>query len=359
MAESRRSVASLIGADAREIIFTSGATEANNLALLGVASAARRAKKSGHFVSSRVERKSVLDALKQLEKEGFTLTLLEPDENGRVPPEAVASALRPDTLLVSLMLANNEIGVINDIAGVARITRARRVLLHTDAAQAVGKIPVDIASLDVDFLSFTAHKLYGPKGVGALYVRETARPRIAPIQFGGGHERGLRSGTLPTHQLVGFGIAASLAAEQARATMRICAISARVCAANWNPSRVWNSTAPASRACRASSMRPSVAWKANRWSPGSTALPCPPARPAARPRESPATCCARWDGARSLRKARCDCPWAVSPRPPRWMPPPPPCATRSLACGRSRARTPGLRPTGSRSRRRAACWPAR
>jgi cysteine desulfurase len=227
---ARRDVAALIGADAREIIFTSGATEANNLALAGVAAAARRAHRSrrgadmratpepgngpGHFISSRVEHKSVLDTLRQLEKEGFALTLLEPDEWGRVPPDAVAAALRPDTLLVSLMLVNNEIGVINDIPAVARLTRARGVLLHSDAAQGPGRMPVNVADLGVDLLSFTAHKLHGPKGIGALYVREDARPRIAPLQFGGGHERGLRPGTLPTHQIVGFGVAAALAREQ-------------------------------------------------------------------------------------------------------------------------------------------------
>jgi cysteine desulfurase len=215
---ARASVAQLIGADAREIVFTSGATEANNLALLGVASAAMRKRAAqrlsgppGHFLSSRVEHKSVLDALKHLEKEGFAVTLLEPDEAGRVPPEAVAAALRADTLLVSLMLVNNEIGAINDIAAVAALTRARGVLLHTDASQALGKLPVDVAQLGADLISFTAHKFHGPKGVGALYVRESARPAIAAIQFGGGHERGLRSGTLPTHQLVGFGRAAELA----------------------------------------------------------------------------------------------------------------------------------------------------
>jgi cysteine desulfurase len=215
---ARADVAQLIGAAPREIVFTSGATEANNLALLGVASAALRKRAAqrltgppGHFVSSRVEHKSVLDALKHLEKEGFAVTLLEPDEAGRVPPEAVTSALRADTLMVSLMLVNNEIGAISDIAAVARLTRARGVLLHTDASQALGKLPVDVEQLGADFVSFTAHKFYGPKGVGALYVRDSARPAIAAIQFGGGHERGLRSGTLPTHQIVGFGVAASLA----------------------------------------------------------------------------------------------------------------------------------------------------
>ncbi len=215
---AREQVAALIGAAPAEIIFTSGATEANNLALLGVAAAWKRAHRKNearaHFVSSRAEHKSVLDALKALEKDGFAITLLDPDESGRVPPEAVRLALRPETVLVSLMLANNEIGVLNDIAAIAPLVRAQGALLHTDASQAVGKIPVDVTALDVDLLSLTAHKFYGPKGIGALYVREAARPRIGPIQFGGGHERGLRSGTLPTHQIVGLGVAAALAREQ-------------------------------------------------------------------------------------------------------------------------------------------------
>jgi cysteine desulfurase len=159
----------------------------------------------------------VLDSLAQLEREGFAVTLLEPDETGRVPPEAVQTALRADTLLVSLMLANNEIGVVNDIAACARFATAAGALIHCDAAQAVGKLPVAVRELGVDFLSFTAHKFYGPKGVGALYVKEAARPRLAPLLLGGGHERGLRSGTLPTHQIVGFAAAAALAHER-RAT---------------------------------------------------------------------------------------------------------------------------------------------
>jgi len=219
---ARARIAALIGADAREIIFTSGATEANNLALLGVASAARRAHSAqkggaqglGHIVSVRTEHKSVLDACGQLEREGFAVTLVEPDATGRTPPEKILAALRPDSLLVSVMLANNEIGVINDVGGVAGAARARGVLVHSDASQAVGKLPVNVNELGVDFLSFTAHKFYGPKGIGALYVREAARPRIAPLQFGGGHERGLRSGTLPTHQIAGFAEAAALARSQ-------------------------------------------------------------------------------------------------------------------------------------------------
>ncbi|MEJ0084788.1 MAG: aminotransferase class V-fold PLP-dependent enzyme [Pseudomonadota bacterium] len=211
---ARAEVAALIGATAREIVFTSGATEANNLALLGVARAARRAAGHGHIVSSRTEHKSVLDTCAQLARDGFPVTLLEPDAGGRVSPEAVRAALRADTLLVSLMLANNEIGVTNDVAQIAAVCAARGVLVHTDASQAAGKLPVDVGRLGVDFLALTAHKFYGPKGVGALYVREAARPRIAPVQFGGGHERGLRPGTLATHQIAGLGAAAALARAQ-------------------------------------------------------------------------------------------------------------------------------------------------
>ena len=215
---ARAQVAALIGAHSREIIFTSGATEANNLALLGVARAALRARAGrGHIVSARTEHKSVLDTCKQLEKEGFAVSLVEPDASGRVTLAAVRAALRADTLLVSLMLANNETGAISDVAAIAEVCHARGVLVHTDAAQAAGKLPIDVEQLGVDFLSLTAHKFYGPKGIGALYVRETVRPRIAPIQFGGGHERGLRSGTLPTHQIVGLGVAAEHARTQGAA----------------------------------------------------------------------------------------------------------------------------------------------
>jgi len=215
---AREQVAALIGASLREIIFTSGATEANNLALLGVARAALRGKQGhSHIVSSRIEHKSVLDTCRQLEKEGFAVTLVEPDGNGAVTLDAVRAALRAETLLVSLMLVNNEIGAIADVAAIAEICRARGVLVHTDAAQAAGKLQIDVDRLGVDFLSLTAHKFYGPKGIGALYVRESVRPRIAPIQFGGGHERGLRSGTLPTHQIVGLGLAAEIARIQGAA----------------------------------------------------------------------------------------------------------------------------------------------
>jgi cysteine desulfurase len=234
---ARAAVAGLVGARPREIVFTSGATEANNLAILGVAAAARRVAESlpaagrrrPHFVSARTEHKSVLDALTELERQGALVSWLEPDEWGRVPPEAVGTALRADTLLVSVMHANNELGCINDIAGIAAVCRERGVLLHADASQSAGKIACDVDALGVDFLSVTAHKIHGPKGIGALFVRESARPRIAPIQFGGGHERGLRSGTLPTHQVVGFARAAELAdAEGAADADRAHALRAKL-----------------------------------------------------------------------------------------------------------------------------------
>ena len=209
---ARAEVAALIGADPGEIVFTSGATESNNLAILGAARA--NAYRGRHIVSSRIEHKAVLDPLKRLEKDGFAVTLLTPDRRGRIDPEAVAAALRPDTVLASIMLVNNEIGTIADVAAIGALCRARGVLFHSDAAQAAGKIPLDVHALPLDFASITAHKLYGPKGVGALYVRPEARAHLQPILFGGGQERGLRPGTLPTHQIAGFGAACDLARRE-------------------------------------------------------------------------------------------------------------------------------------------------
>jgi cysteine desulfurase len=217
--QARAEVAALIGADADEIVFTSGATESNNLAILGAARA--NAYRGRHIVSSRIEHKAVLDPLKRLEKEGFAVTLIAPDRSGRIDPGAVAAALRPDTALASIMLVNNEVGVIQDVAAIGQLCRARGVLLHSDAAQAAGKIPLEVHALAVDFVSLTGHKIYGPKGIGALYVRAAARAHLQAIHFGGGQERGLRPGTLPTHQIAAFGVACALArrevtAEQAR-----------------------------------------------------------------------------------------------------------------------------------------------
>jgi cysteine desulfurase len=216
---ARGQVAALIGAAADEIVFTSGATESNNLGVLGYARA--NADRGRHLVSVRTEHKSVLDAARRLEREGFTITWITPTAAGLVEPAALAAALRPDTLLASVMYANNETGVLQDIAALASVCREQRVAFHTDAAQAAGKVPLDVQALGPDLLSFTAHKLYGPKGVGALYVRRAVRGQLQPLTFGGGQERGLRPGTLPTHQLAGFGAACEiarreLAAESAR-----------------------------------------------------------------------------------------------------------------------------------------------
>ena len=215
---ARDQVAALIGADPEEIVFTSGATESDNLALLGVPRA--NAHRGRHVLSSRIEHKAVLDPCRRLEKDGFRVTLVSPDRTGRIDPQAVAAALQPDTVLVSVMLVNNETGVVQDVEAIGGLCRARGIPFHTDAAQAVGKIPIDLRVLPIDFMSFTAHKLYGPKGIGALYVRAGARPHLQPLAFGGGQERGLRPGTLPTHQIVGFGLACELAREALPAESR-------------------------------------------------------------------------------------------------------------------------------------------
>jgi cysteine desulfurase len=217
---ARRQVADLINADPREIVWTSGATESNNLALKGAAHFARTARRSrgegeaAHIVTSRIEHKAVLDVCAWLEREGFAVTYLDPGADGIVEPEQVAAALRPETLLVSLMHANNEVGTLNDIAAIGALCRARGVLLHVDAAQSAGKIPIDVRAMAVDLLSLSAHKLYGPKGVGALYVCRRPRVELEAQIHGGGHERGMRSGTLATHQAVGMGAACALAAAE-------------------------------------------------------------------------------------------------------------------------------------------------
>ena len=209
---ARRHVADLVQADPREIVWTSGATEADNLAIKGAAHFHR--DKGRHIITSSIEHKAVLDSCQQLEKEGFDVTYLDPSPGGLVTPEAVASALTDQTVLVSIMHANNEIGTVNDIAGIGRVTRDAGVLFHVDAAQTVGKLPISLNELPVDLLSMSAHKFYGPKGIGALYVRRRPRAQIEAQIHGGGHERGLRSGTLATHQIVGMGEAARLAAAE-------------------------------------------------------------------------------------------------------------------------------------------------
>lgn len=208
---ARRQVADLINADPREIVWTSGATESDNLAIKGVAHF--YGKKGKHIITSKIEHKAVLDSCRQLEREGYEVTYLDPQGNGLISPESVAAALREDTILVSVMHANNEIGTINDIAAIGEITRNAGVLFHVDAAQSAGKIPLDMENMKVDLLSMSGHKMYGPKGIGVLFVRRKPRVRLEAQMHGGGHERGMRSGTLATHQIVGMGEAAHIAKE--------------------------------------------------------------------------------------------------------------------------------------------------
>lgn len=207
----RRQVADLIKADPREIVWTSGATESDNLAIKGVAHF--YVKKGKHIVTSKIEHKAVLDTCRQLEREGYEVTYLDPSPQGLISPQAVSDAIREDTILVSIMHANNEIGTVNDIAAIGEVTRKAGVLFHVDAAQSAGKIEIDMEKMKVDLLSMSGHKMYGPKGIGVLYVRRKPRVRLEAQMHGGGHERGMRSGTLATHQIVGMGEAAQLARE--------------------------------------------------------------------------------------------------------------------------------------------------
>jgi cysteine desulfurase len=209
--EARGQVAKLINADSREIVWTSGATESDNLAIKGAAHFYR--KQGGHIVTVKTEHKAVLDSCRQLEREGYEVTYLEPEPSGLLDLAKFEASLRNDTVLVSVMHVNNEIGVIQDIEAIGEICRDRRIVFHVDAAQSAGKVPIDLEKLKVDLMSFSAHKIYGPKGIGALYVRRKPRVRIEAQMHGGGHERGLRSGTLPTHQIVGIGEAFRIAGE--------------------------------------------------------------------------------------------------------------------------------------------------
>ena len=210
--EARANVAALIGADPKEIVWTSGATESDNLAIKGVAGF--YGKKGRHIVTCKTEHKAVLDSCRQLEREGFEVTYLDPEPNGLLDLNKLKAAMRPDTILVSVMHVNNEIGVIQDLAAIGKITRERGVLFHSDAAQSTGKVPIDVNAMNVDLMSLSAHKPYGPKGVGVLYVRRKPRVRIEAQMHGGGHERGMRSGTLATHQCVGMGEAYRLAKQE-------------------------------------------------------------------------------------------------------------------------------------------------
>ncbi len=225
--KARRDVADLINADPREIVWTSGATESDNLALKGVAHFYK--KKGKHIITCKTEHKAVLDSCRQLEREGFEVTYLSPEPNGLIDLDKLEGAIRDETILVSIMHVNNEIGVIQDIAAIGEMTRSRKILFHVDAAQSAGKIPIDLAELKVDLMSLSAHKIYGPKGIGALYVRRKPRVRIEAQMHGGGHERGMRSGTLATHQIVGMGEAFRIANEEMKEeNIRIMAMRNRL-----------------------------------------------------------------------------------------------------------------------------------
>ena len=210
--QARQDVADLINANPKEIVFTSGATESDNLAIKGIAHFYH--KKGKHIVTCKTEHKAVLDTCRQLEREGYEVTYLDPEDTGLIDLDKLKAALRDDTILVSIMHVNNEIGVIQDIKAIGEITRERKIMFHVDAAQSAGKVPIDMDELKVDLMSFSAHKIYGPKGIGALYVSRKPRVRLEAQMHGGGHERGMRSGTLATHQIVGMGEAFRLAKEE-------------------------------------------------------------------------------------------------------------------------------------------------
>ncbi|MDX1705320.1 IscS subfamily cysteine desulfurase [Pseudidiomarina sp.] len=209
---ARNQIADLVNADPREIVFTSGATESDNLAIRGAAEFYQ--KKGKHIITAKTEHKAVLDTCRQMERQGFEVTYLDVQEDGLIDIEAFKAALREDTVLVSIMHVNNEIGVIQDIETIGNLCRENKTIFHVDAAQSAGKIDIDLAKLPVDLMSFSAHKMYGPKGIGALYVQRKPRIRLNAQIHGGGHERGMRSGTLPTHQIVGFGEAAAIAKQE-------------------------------------------------------------------------------------------------------------------------------------------------
>jgi len=224
---AREQIADLINADPREIVFTSGATESDNLAIKGAAHF--YSKKGKHVITSKTEHKAVLDTCRQLEREGYEVTYLEPQADGIVTPAQLQAALREDTILVSLMHVNNEIGVIQDIAAFGELCRANKIILHVDAAQSAGKVDIDVQTMKVDLISFSGHKVYGPKGIGALYVSRKPRIRLEAQMHGGGHERGMRSGTLPTHQIVAMGEAFRIAKEEMAAeNERLLALRTRL-----------------------------------------------------------------------------------------------------------------------------------
>ena len=210
--KARLHVANLVNADSREIVWTSGATESDNLAIKGAAKFYK--DRGNHIITSKIEHKAVLDPCRQLEREGFEITYLDPDENGVISVENIKKHVKDTTILLSIMHINNELGAVNDIETIGKFTRENNIIFHVDAAQSTGKLPIDLSKLEVDLMSFSGHKTYAPKGIGALYVRRKPRVRLEALIHGGGHERGFRAGTLPTHQIVGMGEAYKIAADE-------------------------------------------------------------------------------------------------------------------------------------------------
>jgi cysteine desulfurase len=210
--KARLHVANLVNADSREIVWTSGATESDNLAIKGAAKFYK--DRGNHIITSKIEHKAVLDPCRQLEREGFEITYLDPDENGVISLENIQKHVKDTTILLSIMHINNELGAVNDIETIGKFTRENNIIFHVDAAQSTGKLPIDLSKLEVDLMSFSGHKTYAPKGIGALYVRRKPRVRLEALIHGGGHERGFRAGTLPTHQIVGMGEAYKIAADE-------------------------------------------------------------------------------------------------------------------------------------------------
>ena len=210
--KARLHVANLVNADSREIVWTSGATESDNLAIKGAAKFYK--DRGNHIITSKIEHKAVLDPCRQLEREGFEITYLDPDENGVISLENIKKHVKDTTILLSIMHINNELGAVNDIETIGKFTRENNIIFHVDAAQSTGKLPIDLSKLEVDLMSFSGHKTYAPKGIGALYVRRKPRVRLEALIHGGGHERGFRAGTLPTHQIVGMGEAYKIAADE-------------------------------------------------------------------------------------------------------------------------------------------------
>jgi cysteine desulfurase len=309
--EAREHVAALLNADPKEIIWTSGATEGDNLAIKGAANFYK--SKGKHIITVKTEHKAVLDTVRELERQGFEATYLDPEPNGLVDLEKLKAAIRPDTILVSVMMVNNEIGVIQPVAEIGEICRARGIIFHCDAVQAAGKIEIDLAKLKVDLMTVTAHKVYGPKGIGAQYVRRKPRVRIEPQIHGGGHERGFRSGTLPVHQIVGMGEAFRLAKlEMVTENERVRTLRDKL----WNGMKDLEEVYVNGDMERRTPHNLNVSFNFIEGESLIMAIKdvrCPPARRVPRRASSPRTCCGPWGARTSSRTAPSASPSAASP----------------------------------------------